>query len=130
MVVLYISLAVVVGSVIYLAVAAMKAVKEMKPTVQRITATTERMQMSVEDIKRETDELTITQQKIQQDIEYKKDSFQRIIDEGKTIPQLLQQTWRSGEVHVPEQSEQTSNVERAVFQLIDKIENKRMARKN
>ncbi len=100
----------------------------MQPTVKRMTATTERMQTSVEKIKRETDALTMTQQKLQQDINYKKDAVQHVVDECKAVPKLLQQTWRSGEADVPTHSPQTLEVERVVFKFMDKINKKNVHR--
>lgn len=72
MIIVYISLALFIGSIIYLAFFAFKTFKDSKPTIENVTQTVTRIQAKTDQIKSETDQLAMTQQEITEDVEYKK----------------------------------------------------------
>lgn len=72
MIIVYISLALFIGSIIYLAFFAFKTFKDSKPTIENVTETVTRIQAKTDQIKSETDQLAMTQQEINEDVQYKK----------------------------------------------------------
>lgn len=72
MIIVYISLALFIGSIIYLAFFAFKTFKDTKPTIENVNQTVTRIQAKTDQIKSETDQLAMTQQEITEDVEYKK----------------------------------------------------------
>lgn len=93
MIIVYLSIALVVGSLIYLTFSAVKTFKVTKPVMNRITKTTAMIQAKTEQVKTETDKLTLTQQEITSDVQYKKDTVQGTIESVKRTPQRFKEVW-------------------------------------
>ncbi|MGE7216296.1 DUF948 domain-containing protein [Priestia koreensis] len=96
MIIVYISIAVIVFAIIYLGIVAVKSLKELKPTLNHLNETSARMQAKVDAIKNETNQLSVTTSKIQQDVAYKKETFQGIITSSKETPKLMKKIWTNG----------------------------------
>lgn len=86
MVIVYISLAVIVGSLGYLGFVAFKTFKEAKPSIENLQETAARMQIKTDAIKKETDKLAANQQHIMTDIEYKKTAVNSVVSSAKQTP--------------------------------------------
>lgn len=95
MVIVYISLALFIGSIIYLAFFAFKTFKDSKPTIDNVTETVTRIQAKTEQIKSETDQLAMTQQGITEDVQYKKEAVQYTVDAAKQTPEPFKNIWFS-----------------------------------
>ncbi|MES1040344.1 MULTISPECIES: DUF948 domain-containing protein [Peribacillus] len=95
MIIVYISLALFIGSIIYLAFFAFKTFKGSKPTIENVTETVTRIQAKTDQIKSETDQLAMTQQEITEDVQYKKESVQYTVDAAKEIPEPFKNIWFS-----------------------------------
>lgn len=95
MIIVYLSIALAVGSLIYLAFSAVKTFKDTKPVMNRITKTTAMIQAKTEQVKTETDKLTLTQQEITSDVQYKKDAVQGTIETVKQTPQRFKEVWQA-----------------------------------
>ncbi|MDM5210337.1 DUF948 domain-containing protein [Peribacillus sp. NJ4] len=95
MVIVYISLALFIGSIIYLAFFAFKTFKDSKPTIDNVTETVTRIQAKTEQIKSNTDQLAMTQQGITEDVQYKKEAVQYTVDAAKQTPEPFKNIWFS-----------------------------------
>ncbi|MEY8734949.1 DUF948 domain-containing protein [Peribacillus frigoritolerans] len=95
MIIVYISLALFIGSIIYLALFAFKTFKDSKPTIENVTQTVTRIQAKTDQIKSETDQLAMTQQGITEDVEYKKEAVQYTVKAAKEIPEPFKNIWFS-----------------------------------
>ncbi|WHY56464.1 DUF948 domain-containing protein [Peribacillus simplex] len=95
MIIVYISLALFIGSIIYLAFFAFKTFKDSKPTIDNVTETVTRIQAKTDQIKSETDQLAMTQQEISEDVQYKKEAVQYTVDAAKEIPEPFKNIWFS-----------------------------------
>ncbi|PLT33957.1 DUF948 domain-containing protein [Bacillus sp. V5-8f] len=95
MIIVYLSIAVVVGSLIYLAISAVKTFKDTKPVMDRITRTTAMIQAKTEQVKTETDKLALTQKEITSDVQYKKEAIQQTISNAKQTPKAFTDVWHS-----------------------------------
>jgi uncharacterized protein YoxC len=93
MIIVYLSIALVIGAIIYLSIYAVKTFKDTKPVMNRITETTARIQAKSEQITMETDKLSVTQQGIASDVQFKKNAVQETIDTVKETPQRFKQLW-------------------------------------
>lgn len=93
MIIVYISLAVIGGAVLYLLFTAIGLYKNTKPAIERLNAVTVSMQAQMDKIKSETNELTATQQSIQADIAYKKAVFKSILNAAKQTPNIVKKWW-------------------------------------
>ncbi|CAH0344705.1 DUF948 domain-containing protein [Bacillus sp. CECT 9360] len=93
MIIVYLSIALIAGSLIYLAFYAVKTFKDTKPVMNRITKTTAMIQAKTDQIKSETDKLTMTQQEITADVQYKKDTVQGTIQAIKFAPTPFKELW-------------------------------------
>ncbi|MCY8197951.1 DUF948 domain-containing protein, partial [Bacillus spizizenii] len=87
MVIVYISLAVLAISIIYLGVNVIQNKKKIDPALKELTSVTQAMQKQVEGLKTEAQLLTQKQKKIQQDVQMKKNAFQQTAAEVKEVPQ-------------------------------------------
>jgi uncharacterized protein YoxC len=94
-IIVYISLALFIGSIIYLAFCAFKTFKDSKPTIENVTETVTRIQAKTDQIKSETDQLAMTQQEITEDVQYKKEAVQYTVDVAKEIPEPFKNIWFS-----------------------------------
>lgn len=72
MVIVYISLAVLAISIIYLGVNVIQNKKKIEPALKELTSVTQAMQKQVEGLKTEAQLLTQKQKKTQQDVQMKK----------------------------------------------------------
>ncbi|MGE7761705.1 DUF948 domain-containing protein [Peribacillus sp. NPDC097895] len=95
MIIVYISLALFIGSIIYLAFFAFKTFKESKPTIENVTETVTRIQAKTNQIKSETDQLAMTQHGITEDVQYKKEAVQYTVDAAKQTPEPFKHIWFS-----------------------------------
>ena len=93
MIIVWISLAVFVLSLIYLGVYAFKTFKNSKPAIENVTGTVARLQAEADQIKSETDHLTEVQQGITKDVQYKKESVQYTVDAAKQTPKPFKEIW-------------------------------------
>ena len=69
MIIVWISIIIIVGSLVYLGISAFQTFKDTKPTITEIQATITRIQQQTDSVKFETNRLTETQQAILSDIE-------------------------------------------------------------
>lgn len=83
----WLSLAIVVGALIFFGISAFKAFKSMKPKVDHLKAVQERLQSDADKIKSETDELKGHQEHIMADVDHAKQAVTLTINETKQIPQ-------------------------------------------
>ncbi|RPK14638.1 DUF948 domain-containing protein [Priestia endophytica] len=95
-IILYASIALLVVSIIYLGYTAIKAMKNIKPKVNELNATAERVNERMNGIKTETAVLNDTKDKISEDIQYKKESVNKIIGGAKETLTLLKRVWENG----------------------------------
>lgn len=77
MVIVYISLAVLAISIIYLGVNVIQNKKKIEPALKELTSVTQAMQKQVEGLKTEAQLLTQKQKKTQQDVQMKKMHFSK-----------------------------------------------------
>lgn len=95
MIIVYISLALFIGSIIYLAFFAFKTFKDSKPTIDNVTETVTRIQAKTDQIKSETDHLAETQQDITEDVQYKKEAVQYTVNAAKQTPEPFKNIWHT-----------------------------------
>ncbi|MGE7183828.1 DUF948 domain-containing protein [Peribacillus sp. NPDC006672] len=95
MVIVYISLALFIGSIIYFAFFAFKTFKESKPTIESVAETVSRIQAKTDQIKSETDQLAMTQLEITEDVQYKKEAVLYTVDAAKKTPEPFKNIWFS-----------------------------------
>ncbi|RFU63830.1 DUF948 domain-containing protein [Peribacillus glennii] len=95
MIIVYLSIVLVVGSLIYLAISAVKIFKDTKPVMNRITKTTAMIQAKTEQVKTETDKLALTQKEITSDVQFKKDAIQQTINNVKQTPKAFMDIWHT-----------------------------------
>lgn len=95
MIIVYLSIALVVGSLIYLTFSAVKTFKDTKPVMNRITKTSAMIQAKTEQVKTETDKLALTQMEITSDVQYKKNAVQGTIDTMKETQQRFKEVWQT-----------------------------------
>ncbi|MBU2661339.1 hypothetical protein BHT94_19550 [Bacillus licheniformis] len=96
MVIVYISLAVLVISIIFLGFNVIQNKKKIDPALKELTSVTQAMQKQVEGLKTEAQLLTQKQKKIQQDVQMKKNAFQQTAAEVKEVPQAVKEVWQAG----------------------------------
>ncbi|MFK2826079.1 septum formation initiator family protein [Bacillus sp. B190/17] len=90
-IILGISLAIVGGAVIYLGISGLITYKSMKPKIDRLQATAERLQATQQTIQSEADKLKTTQENIKRDIDQKKEAIMFTVNEAKQTPQSIKQ---------------------------------------
>ncbi|MCY7918919.1 DUF948 domain-containing protein [Bacillus vallismortis] len=96
MVIVYISIAVLAISIIFLGVNVIQNKKKIDPALQELTSVTQAMQKQVEGLKNEAQLLTRKQKNIQQDVQMKKAAFQQTAAEVKEVPQAVKKVWQAG----------------------------------
>ncbi|AXC53121.1 DUF948 domain-containing protein [Bacillus subtilis] len=99
MIIVYISLAVLAVSIIFLGVNVIKNKKKMDPALKELSSVTQAMQKQIEGLKTETDLLTQKQKKIQQDVQMKKSAFQQTAAEVKEVPKAVKEVWQAGHLN-------------------------------
>lgn len=77
MIIVYISLAVLAVSIIFLGVTVIQNKKKIDPALKELSSVTQAMQKQIEGLKTETELLTQKQKKIQQDVQIKNTRFSR-----------------------------------------------------
>ncbi|KKB42613.1 DUF948 domain-containing protein [Bacillus thermotolerans] len=87
----WISLAIVVGALIYLGISGFSTYKSMKPKIDELKAASERMKEKQAAIKSETDQLKEKQQRIKEDIDQKKEKIMYTVEEAKQTPESVKQ---------------------------------------
>jgi uncharacterized protein YoxC len=87
MVIVYISIAIVVLSIIYLGYIAVKNMKETKKSLTALSETAARFQEKVDQINDETTKLTTTTASISEGIQTKKETVQGVIQTAKSSPE-------------------------------------------
>lgn len=83
MFIVYLSIALIVASLVFLGWYAYKTFKETKPAINEVNHTIVRVQQKTNSIKAETTVLTQNQQELMADIEYKKQAVTSTINEAK-----------------------------------------------
>lgn len=99
MVIVYISIAVLAISIIFLGVNVIQNKKKIDPALKELTSVTQAMQKQVEGLKTEAELLTQKQKKIQQDVQMKKNVFQQTTAEVIEVPQAVKEVWKAGHLN-------------------------------
>ncbi|OBA04009.1 hypothetical protein A9D36_10595 [Bacillus subtilis] len=99
MVIVYISLAVLAISIIFLGFNVIQNKKKIDPALKELTSVTQAMQKQVEGLKTEAQLLTQKQKKIQQDVQMKKNAFRETAAEVKEVPQAVKEVWQAGHLN-------------------------------
>ncbi|AJO58472.1 DUF948 domain-containing protein [Bacillus subtilis] len=99
MIIVYISLAVLAVSIIFLGVNVIQNKKKMDPALKELSSVTQAMQKQIEGLKTETELLTQKQKKIQQDVQIKKYMFQQTAAEVKKVPKAVKEVWQAGHLN-------------------------------
>ncbi|MBJ7571457.1 DUF948 domain-containing protein [Bacillus halotolerans] len=99
MVIVYISIAVIAISIIYLGINVIQNKKKIDPAMKELTAVTQSMQKQVEMVKTETQQLSQKQKMIQYDVEMKKTALQQTAAEVKEAPQAVKEVWHAGHLN-------------------------------
>ncbi|MEK3709953.1 DUF948 domain-containing protein [Bacillus sp. FSL K6-1005] len=95
MVIVYISIAVIAISIIYLGINVIQNKKKIDPAMKELTAVTQSMQKQVEVVKTEAQQLSQKQKMIQYDVEMKKTALQQTVAEVKEAPQAVKEVWHA-----------------------------------
>lgn len=93
MYIVYASLILIAASLIFLGIYAFKTYKDAKPAIEKLNAISTVMQLKADRLKSGVDELTSTQQEIQKDIDYKKQTFNNTISAVKETPKKIKKWW-------------------------------------
>ncbi|WP_051348537.1 DUF948 domain-containing protein [Peribacillus kribbensis] len=109
MIIVYISLAVIVLSLVYLGVYAFKTFKAVKPAIDNMSNTAARLQQKTDTIKVETNQLTEHQQQLMTDIQVKKEAVNLTIQSAKDTPKPLIQLWKRLKPETSKESKRQSN---------------------
>ncbi|AGI29174.1 DUF948 domain-containing protein [Bacillus subtilis] len=99
MIIVYISLAVLAVSIIFLGVTVIQNKKKMDPALKELSSVTQAMQKQIEGLKTETELLTQKQKKMQQDVQMKKSAFQQTAAEVKEVPKAVKEVWQAGHLN-------------------------------
>ncbi|MGG5776119.1 DUF948 domain-containing protein [Bacillus subtilis] len=99
MIIVYISLAVLAVSIIFLGVTVIQNKKKMDPALKELSSVTQAMQKQIEGLKTETELLTQKQKKIQQEVQMKKSAFQQTAAEVKEVPKAIKEVWQAGHLN-------------------------------
>ncbi|RFU70064.1 DUF948 domain-containing protein [Peribacillus saganii] len=94
MVIVYLSVLIVVGSLVYLAISAVRTFKATKPILQDVTDTTARIQAKTDTIMQEKDRLMLNQQQFTEDIQEKKEVVMAVVEKAKETPEPIKQFWK------------------------------------
>lgn len=84
MIIVYISLAVLAVSIIFLGFTVIQNKKKMDPALKELSSVTQAMQK---------------QKKIQQDVQMKKSAFQQTAAEVKEVPKAVKEVWQAGHLN-------------------------------
>ncbi|TYS11585.1 DUF948 domain-containing protein [Bacillus subtilis] len=95
MVIVYISLAVLAISIIFLGINVIQNKKKIDPALKELTSVTHAMQRQVKGLKTEAQLLTQKQKRIQQDVQMKKNTFQQTAAAVKEVPQAVKEVWQA-----------------------------------
>ena len=91
MIIVYFSLALVVGAIVYFSVSVFKTYKAAKPTIESLNQTAERMQVKADTLKVETNKLKDNQQELVADFEDKKKAVNSTVFAIKQTPVIFKQ---------------------------------------
>ncbi|OKL36060.1 hypothetical protein [Domibacillus mangrovi] len=83
----WISLAIVIGALIYFGISSFSTFKSMKPKIEQLKAAQTRIQTETEKIKSETDDLKVHQEHLMADVDHAKQAVALTINETKQIPE-------------------------------------------
>ncbi|MBP1080297.1 MULTISPECIES: DUF948 domain-containing protein [Bacillus] len=103
MTIVYVSAALIIISLVYLGVSGVKAKKEINTSLNKVQASVGQLQNNIEEIKNEANRLSDAQQKIQLDINLKKEKVNDTVDACKdlgTTFQKLKKTEKPGTIIV------------------------------
>ncbi|WP_210363982.1 DUF948 domain-containing protein [Bacillus sp. REN3] len=89
MIIVYISLAVIAASLVYLGFTLFKTFKETKPAIEKMQESATRVQAKTNAIKQETDRLTTNQQQLLSDFEEKKTAVNTLVFSVKQTPAIF-----------------------------------------
>lgn len=95
MIIVYISIAIVVLSLVYLGYITVKNLKETKKTVAELSETAARFQEKVDKINNETNQLSETTSTISYGIQTKKETVQSVIETAKASPEPFKKLFSS-----------------------------------
>ncbi|MBM7649611.1 uncharacterized protein YoxC [Bacillus ectoiniformans] len=87
----WLSLAIIIGALIYLGISAFGTYKSMKPKIDHLQATSERMQEQQTRIQAEADQLKVHQTKITGTVEQQKENVMFTVEEAKKTPERVKQ---------------------------------------
>ena len=93
MIIVWISVGLIVASLVYFGIVAVKTMKESKPVINNMNATVTRIKQQTDTIKMQTEHLTETQAKISEDLAYKKEAINYPVNEAKQIAPRLKTLW-------------------------------------
>lgn len=93
MIIVWISVALIIASLVFLGITAVRTMKEAKPVVTKMNATITRIKQQTDTIKMQTDHLTATQARMSEDMEYKKNAINYPVNEAKQIVPRLKTLW-------------------------------------
>ncbi|CAM3850917.1 DUF948 domain-containing protein [Mesobacillus zeae] len=91
MIIVYLSIALIIGSLGYLGYTAFKIFKKSKPSLKVLNELSTRMQVKADTIKTETDKLTQNQQQLITDISQKKRAINTTVTAAKQTPVMFKQ---------------------------------------
>lgn len=95
MIIVYISIAIVVLSLVYLGYIAVNSLKETKKSVTDLSETAARFQEKVDKINNETTQLSETTSTISNGIQTKKETVQSVIETAKASPEPFKKLFSS-----------------------------------
>lgn len=93
MIIVWISVGLIVASLVFLGIFAVRTMKESKPVITKMNATVTRIKQQTDTVKAQTEHLTETQTKITEDMEYKKQAINYPVNEAKQIVPRLKTLW-------------------------------------
>ncbi|MBM7693614.1 uncharacterized protein YoxC [Peribacillus deserti] len=112
MVIVYISLAVILLSLVFLGVYAFKTFKSVKPAINSLSETAARLQQKTDTIKVESTQLTENQQQIMTDIQVKKEAVTLTIENAKQTPKPIIQLWKKFKPAAESKNKQNSKTKK------------------
>ncbi|MDP4171087.1 MAG: hypothetical protein Q8906_10805 [Bacillota bacterium] len=94
MIIVYLSIGLVVASLIFLGLSAVKTIKETKPSINELNHMVVRVQKKTDTIKMETTKLSQNQQKLIADINFKKHSITFTVASAKQAFNSFKRLWK------------------------------------
>ncbi|WP_174732617.1 DUF948 domain-containing protein [Mesobacillus harenae] len=89
MIIVYLSIALIIGALIYLGITAYKTYKDAKPAIEKLSDTASRVQVQTDTLKVESNKLTENQQQLMNDVDEKKEAVMQTVDAAKQTPKSI-----------------------------------------